>query len=207
MFIVFGTRGITTTKEKGEFHCPQCGNSQAYRWRNVNNFFTLYFIPLIPLGKAGEYVECGNCRSTFVPRVLEYTPELPNTDFKALYEQAIRHAMVLMMLADGEIDENEMTMVQEIINKFSKNQIDKAELEAYVDVVMRENEDISTYLKKITPSLNEHGKEMIMRCAIAVAGSDGHIDETEKELMSKMAKVMEMSPSHVQGILSDIAQN
>ena len=39
-----------------------------YKHIKVTKFFTLYFIPLIPLGSAGEYVECQTCKGTFVPR-------------------------------------------------------------------------------------------------------------------------------------------
>ena len=69
--IFFGTRGVTSTVKEGDFHCPQCNNSQKFRHRKVRKFFTLYFIPLIPLESAGEYVECRNCKGTFIPRVLE----------------------------------------------------------------------------------------------------------------------------------------
>ena len=54
--IIFGTTGITSTKAKGNFTCPQCANNRLYKHRKVTRFFTLYFIPLIPLGSVGEYV-------------------------------------------------------------------------------------------------------------------------------------------------------
>ena len=69
--IIFGTTGVKTTIKEGNFHCPQCNTQTKYRHRKVNKFFTLYFIPLIPLGSAGEFVECRCCKGTFVPRVLE----------------------------------------------------------------------------------------------------------------------------------------
>ena len=73
-FIIFGTRGVKSTKEEGQFHCPQCNSSQHYRHRSVRRFFTLYFIPLIPLDKLGEYVECSSCRNTYIKRILEMSP-------------------------------------------------------------------------------------------------------------------------------------
>ena len=71
--IIFGTTGIKTTIKEGQFHCPQCHSQKNYRHRKINKFFTLYFIPIIPLGSAGEFVECRSCKGTFVPRVLEYS--------------------------------------------------------------------------------------------------------------------------------------
>ncbi|WP_407933304.1 zinc-ribbon domain-containing protein [Galbibacter pacificus] len=66
--IIFGTRGIKSTIKSGDFNCPRCDTSKPYRHRKVTKFFTLYFIPIIPLGSAGEYVECNHCKGTFIPR-------------------------------------------------------------------------------------------------------------------------------------------
>ncbi|WP_367890590.1 zinc-ribbon domain-containing protein [Sinomicrobium kalidii] len=68
--IIFGTRGISSTQTSGKFHCPQCNAQQSYKRKKVTKFFTLYFIPLIPLGKRGEYVECTTCKTTFYTGIL-----------------------------------------------------------------------------------------------------------------------------------------
>lgn len=70
--IFFGTTGIKSTLEKGHFDCPQCQCETRYKHKKVTKFFTLYFIPIIQLGKIGEYVECQNCKTTFVPRVKSF---------------------------------------------------------------------------------------------------------------------------------------
>jgi len=46
-------------------------------------------------------------------------------------------------------------------------------------------------------------KELIIKCAIAVAAADNHIDDTEIKLIHEMAEVMEMSSSHLKGILAE----
>ena len=206
--IIFGTRGIKSTMDQGDFNCPQCEAIRPYKHKKVTNFFTLYFIPIIPLGRVGDYVECQSCKCTFVERVLDYGKQNQDSDaFLSEYEKAINHCMVMMMLADGQIDEQEMLTVQTIINKYSHNDITLDELEEFTRIVQEKNEDISTYLSKVTPSLNEHGKEIIIKCAIAVAGSDGHIDDSEIKLINEMAQIMQMSSSHLKGIFADIQQN
>lgn len=202
--IIFGTRGVKSTINKGTFCCPQCATNQPFKHKKVTKFFTLYFIPVIPLGSAGEYVECQSCKGTFVPRVLEYQRNQPSNQFLSEYEKAMKHCMVLIMLADGEIDQNEMVMVQKIINKFGHNDLTMNELERYVEQVKLHPQDINTYLKGVTPHLNEHGKEMVIKCALSVAAADGHIDDSEIDLIQKMAKTMEMSGSHLKGIFQDL---
>lgn len=201
--IIFGTRGVKSTLSKGVFNCPQCESSQDYKHKKVTKYFTIYFIPLIPLGSAGEYVECVQCKGTFIPRVLDQDTA-GSEAIQALYEKAMTHCMILIMLADGEIDANEKITVRDIINKFGYNDVTLDDLDVLIAEVQTKNEEISTYLKKVTPSLNEHGKETILKCALAVAGADGNIDSSELELIQKMAEAMEMSSSHIKGILSEV---
>jgi uncharacterized tellurite resistance protein B-like protein len=191
---------------EGQFHCPQCEANQKYKHKKVRRFFTLYFIPLIPMGKIGEFVECQACRGTFIPKVLDYKKSASADKFLSEYEKAMKHAMVLIMLADGEIDDNEMLTVQRIVNKLGHNDISLDDLKQYVAEVQQNPEDISTYLKKVTPALNEHGKEMVIRCAFQVASADGNVDDSEVKLISKMAETMEMSSAHLKGILDELYQ-
>ncbi len=204
--IIFGTRGIKSTIKEGQFLCPQCATNKQYKHKKVTKFFTLYFIPLIPLGSAGEFVECQTCKGTFVPRVLNYNPANSRNEFQSQYEKAMRHSMILMMLADGHIDEEEKIIVQKIINKFGHNDITKEDLDKLIQEVQFKKEPVQKYLSKIAPSLNEHAKEIIIKCGLAVASADGHIDNSEIKLIKEMAKAMEMSASHLNGIVQDITK-
>ncbi len=204
--IIFGTRGVNSTMSEGQFNCPQCETDRNYKHKKVRRFFTLYFIPLIPMGKIGEFVECQSCKGTFIPKVLDYKKSASADQFLSEYEKAMKHSMVLIMLADGEIDDNEMVTVQKIVNKLGHNDVTMDQLKEYVDEVQRYPEDVSTYLRKVTPSLNEHGKEMVIRCAFQVANADGSVDDSEIKLISEMAETMEMSSAHLKGILDELYQ-
>ena len=38
--IIFGTRGVTSTLEKGDFLCPACCSHREYAHKRVRRFFT-----------------------------------------------------------------------------------------------------------------------------------------------------------------------
>lgn len=204
--IIFGTQGIHSTIGKGQFGCPQCATSEPYEHKKVTKSIVLFFIPMIPLGRTGDYVECQSCKGTFDSSILGYDPEDVSSGFKSEYEKALRHSMVMMMLADGEIGHGEMNAVLRVINKYGHHSMSKAQLEKYVKEVESENEGIEKYLKKVAPSLNEQGKEIIVKGAMAVAASDANIDDTEVQLIYKMAEVMEMSPSHLKRIFNEMTK-
>ena len=44
------------------------------RHKAVREWFTLYFIPVFPIGGKTTYVECEGCRGTFKESVLELEP-------------------------------------------------------------------------------------------------------------------------------------
>lgn len=68
--IIFGTKGVTSTVSTGAFDCPGCSASTHYEHKKLRRFFTLYWIPLIPLGTIAEYVECLSCHGQFKLGVL-----------------------------------------------------------------------------------------------------------------------------------------
>ena len=68
--IIYGFRTSESTAGMGAFTCPCCRLSQGYRHVVLSRWFTLYFIPVIPLGRIGEQVECQGCYSRYSPEVL-----------------------------------------------------------------------------------------------------------------------------------------
>lgn len=77
MFILFGTRGLTLTQQSGTFHCPHCGPQAPFSQKGVRRFFTLFFVPLIPLDQVSAFVECHRCRSQYDLNVLQWNPHGP----------------------------------------------------------------------------------------------------------------------------------
>jgi len=81
MIIIFGVKPRYTTISTGQFVCPHCRVSRPYERRRGRNWFTLYFIPLIPLNSLGEAVVCTACGLQFSPDVLtQPTPAVTPLD-------------------------------------------------------------------------------------------------------------------------------
>lgn len=75
--IIWGTRGRTTDAGQGQFSCPKCQQPTPYTQRKVQRWFTLYFIPIFPIGTATEFVECGYCMGKFQLSVLQLAAPQP----------------------------------------------------------------------------------------------------------------------------------
>lgn len=69
--IIFSINNRFSIIETGEFYCPNCQQKRPYEWKRGKRYFALYFIPLIPMGDLGEFVECKSCYQLFPTDVLK----------------------------------------------------------------------------------------------------------------------------------------
>lgn len=60
MIILFGTRGRVRTVGNLTMQCPFCGVTCAQALREARRFFTLFFIPIIPISHNSALV-CSSC--------------------------------------------------------------------------------------------------------------------------------------------------
>ncbi len=109
--IIFGTRPRTKTIDTGTFFCPHCQTTRDYERKEARPYFTLYFIPLFPIGKPSEFIECTICRVTYTPDVLR-VKRAPNTaslathvnNLKTNLEDGMSVEYALRDLTDAGID-------------------------------------------------------------------------------------------------------
>ena len=97
-FIIWGLRVIYRTLGNGVFFCRRCGGDREYRHRTGRRFITVFFIPLIPLTKTGEHVQCRTCKTRYVTEVLR----LPTTAALQLSLAAGMRALVTAILRVGD---------------------------------------------------------------------------------------------------------
>jgi tellurite resistance protein len=202
--IIFGTRGVTSTVESGDFYCPSCDKKQRYEHKRVRRFFTLYFIPIIPLDTVGEYVECQTCRGTFKLAVLAFDPEKKDKELEAEFQAAVKRVMVLMMLADGKIEESEIETIQLVFEKIGKKKLTREDVDGEVKRAKDDGRPLAKYLETLVGSLNDKGKEAVVKAAFFVASADGHVSEEETRLLAELAAALEMSPTHFKGVIDGL---
>jgi transcription elongation factor Elf1 len=74
LLILFGTKGRRKVVANGQFACPKCGVEKDYEVISLREWFTLFFIPILPTANNEEredFVECGACKTKYDIDVLE----------------------------------------------------------------------------------------------------------------------------------------
>src|SRR5689334_7823777 len=111
MLIMWGWRTRLKTIEQGTFHCPQCGADRQYGRREARRWFTLFFIPIIPLKVLGQVIQCLTCNTQYKESVLA----LPTTAaISTSLQTATRALMVAVMAADGVANDAEKALAVQI---------------------------------------------------------------------------------------------
>lgn len=202
--IIFGTRGVTLKTGSGEFHCPQCQANRPYLYRTIRRFFTLYFIPIIPLDKLGEYVECPQCKGTFRPEILQYDPEAERDQARAEFADHVKRIGILTAIADGELEDEEIEAILDIHDKLGGRPLSIGELHKEVNLARSAQATASSYARRFVGLLNEHGKELVVKASLQIAMADGPLNVPEEQFLDDLAAGLNMTQSHFRGIMAEI---
>ena len=202
-FIIWGWRGREKELSRGNFFCPECNDYRGYRLVMVNRWFTLYWIPLFKTKELGQYIECESCKSTFNERVLSFDPKTATEKFEAAVSIATKRVMFKLALADGEIDDAEIQQITRAFANITHREIDPADIAAELEAARDDPRTVTDYVREISSELNDTGKELVLRSAIAVAKSDGSVDERELSELHQLAGALDFPKSYANGIFAE----
>lgn len=198
IFIIFGTRSRATTTDTGRFFCPACGKRRPYDLKEVRRHGTLYFIPVLPLDKVGEYVECKKCGATFYPKVLNSMPELRSRQIEARFHKGVRGVLVHMMLADGNTTGAELETVRRVYRSVTGTELDEKRLHKQArSKKWTRKLGLVASLSALSRTLNDQGKEVILRAAARVATVDGRVGPEEHDLLLEIGDSLDMTKKDV----------
>ncbi len=204
--IIFGTRGVTLKTGSGDFACPQCRTTRPYVYRTVRRFFTLYFIPVIPLDKLGEYVECQGCRGTFRPDVLNYDPQTERNKARVEFAQSVKRVTILTALADGDLEETEEEAIRAVYQGLSGEDLEPGDLQSEVTMARQAGATPASFAGGMADNLNEHAKEVVMKAALRVALADGPLNVEEEQAIDDLAAGLNMTQAHYRGIMAEMEE-
>ncbi|EDP94579.1 TerB family tellurite resistance protein [Kordia algicida OT-1] len=193
MFIIFGTRGIKHTISESPVlmnSCPNCSNGSLVN-KLYRRWFTLFFIPVIPLDVVDRFYECNNCKSAYNEKIKDILNQSQavqeNVQHQAryTYARALVAAMTHMSVIDGDFAAEEEREIMDAIEQFGDV---KPELMQVMEQVKRDQNKDNFVFNLLNEARNELSAEAIMNI-LAQAGvvllADGIIDKSEENLMKE----------------------
>ena len=199
MFIVFGTRGVKSTKDQGRFICPQCQAERAYTHYNVRRFFTLFFIPVIPLDSLGEYVKCGSCRSEFYPQVWDITAQV-NAEVEEQFAYVVRDVLVATLQQTGA-SELQGQRLRTILSQTFNWPYEESELAADLEKVRGENLKFTSYLVGHTLKNSQIGR--LCLCVAQLLATDTQYALKDQPVLLELRQYFNLSDNQFEAVVAE----
>lgn len=196
MLLIFGLSVFFRTVGQGDFHCPNCGGDRHYRQRVARRWFTLFFIPVIPLNRVGEVVECATCRTRFNLDVLR----LPTAQAMAeVLPTAMRAAAVGVLLADDPASTAARARAIEAVRGYGFEAYDE---EMLTTDLSRSQDGAGETIAQAGGQLTVEAREWFLAQVVRVALADGAIGADERQALHMVASRLGMTPAHAVGVIS-----
>jgi hypothetical protein len=194
VFYIFGLIGT------GQFHCPHCGGDREYEHRTARRFFTLFFLPVIPLDKVGEVVRCKTCRTKFDPIVLT---RATTAQLASALPAGMRAAAALVLRAGG-VNDAAIRAAVDAVHEAGEPGYDATQLMADAH---QPTELAVEPLRGLAANFTQDACERQLANAVRVALADGPISQPEREAIGWIAGQLGMTAAHATGVISTVEQS
>jgi zinc-ribbon family len=199
--LIWGLCVIYRTLGRGVFFCRRCGGDREYRYRAGRRYVTVFFIPLVPLKKTGEHVQCLTCKIRYVTEVLK----LPTTVQMQQAHIAGMRALVATILRAGD-------PANPVARRRALDAVAGAGDKGYDEGALEEDlaEPPDTARAKIS-ALGAHlqieAREWCLAEAIRIAMADGPLTGAERTAAEYLAGFLGMTQAQAIGVIALTEQN
>ena len=194
MYLI-GWRTIWRTTDQGLFQCPAEGRDRPYRVRRARRFLHVLLVPLVPIKRLGDVVECKGCDTRFEPNVLDRPSVVRRPD--PLLD-AVRCSVIAITELNGGSTQAERTEAVTVIGGYAPSY---GPDEFETDLRALATYDLDKRLRAAVDGLAPSGRERLFEECVRVAAADGRITREEHELLLRIGSGLLLSHAHVAGAL------
>jgi hypothetical protein len=196
LLLIWGLRVFYRTTGQGVFHCRRCGGDRQYRLRSGRRFFTLFFIPIIPLNKVGEHVQCLTCKTRYHTSALA----APTAEqMQAALPAGMRAAASALLRAGDQGNPAARRKAIEAITGAGAQGYDEGALDR----------DLAQPFEYVAPALNQVGaqlavqaKEWFLAEVVRIGMADGPLSDSERHAAQGVAGDLGMTQAQAYGVIS-----
>lgn len=201
MILVWGWRVRHKTLDSGTFFSPATGQDGPYSLVEARRWFTLFWIPLIPLKVLGTYVRCDVTEQLYDEAILANPT---NADLVVHLTAAAREVVAAVASADGTPSPKQRAVAVEVVGAYAEG-YDKDTLRA--DIARVPEVDLPARLAFISGSLTEQGRERLLIGAAQVLAARAGSTEAGRQVLDEVGAALGMSAAHVRGVVATASES
>lgn len=185
---------------RGTLHCQRCGGDRAYRACAGRRWLHLIFLPVIPLDRITEHVQCISCETRYRMEILT----LPTTaDMRTVLPAATRAAAAAMLHAGDPDSGLARASAIEAVRGAGAAGYGEPELAADVaawdDVAA--SADLAVQMGSLARQLIMPAHEWFLAGIIRIGLSDGQLSLEERGAARQVAAYLGMTPAQAHGVI------
>jgi hypothetical protein len=196
--IIFGTRTMNSNAGAGLFNCPRCGPQRQFTHRKANRWFTLYFIPVIPLGTAGEYIECSQCAGTYGMEVLQYDPAAERAEIYA----TVRRLVVLAMLHAGKYEPETVAALRSALQDLTGEFVSDEQIHQDAQFAQQAGAQLEPVFHGQTADFSADGKTLVLILTLKTLAPDGSVDAAVHQILHRAGAAMQMPTDVIEQMIA-----
>ncbi len=196
--IIFGTRVRTRALEALLFFCPRCGGDRRGERLLARRWFTLFFLPVIPLDRVGELVRCTTCHTSFEPSVAD---QPTSADLSVVLTNAVR-VLAAMIVRGGDSARPELRTAAVTQVRAVDPAYDEAHLladAAAIDPALAER-----YVEPLAATMAVAGKERLVADLVHLALTGGTVTADQRRVIDMAGRGLGLTPTHVTGVVTSV---
>ncbi len=200
MLLIFGLRAYFRTIGQGTFHCQRCGGDRPYRHKSGRRCIHVFFIPVIPLDRAGEYVQCCQCGTRYQADILA----LPTmAEMQVALPAGMRAAAITMLRAGDASSVAARRRAMDAVRGAGIADYDEAAIEADVASQPGSDADVTApeRLTALAAQLAVPAREWFLAEIIRIGLADGALREAERQAARDIATYLGMTPAQAVGVI------
>jgi zinc-ribbon family len=199
--IIFGLSVFFFGKvAEGMFHCPNCGGDRHYKQKIGRRWFTLFFLPVIPLGKVAEVVQCSTCNTRYNLSVLR----VPTTSqLAAGYSAAVSAAVSLALRAGDAASSPARARAVDAVRLAGATGFGEAELDAELAQPVPA---VQQRLAAAGGMLSPEARERVLGEAVRVALADAPLTTGGRNALAAAGQALNLTAAQFHGVIAMVEQ-
>jgi tellurite resistance protein len=195
---LIGLRFFFRTTGHGTLHCQRCGGDRQYQRCTGRRWFHVLHIPLIPLDRVNEHVQCRNCHTRYRLEVLSM-PTM--AAMQAALPAGALAAVTTMLRAGDPASAAARSRAIGVLQTAGLTGYDDVALTADLAASDGRDPDICVPLGTLAVQLTRPAPEWFLADAVRVGLADGPLSEEERDAAQLIAAHLGMTAAQAHGVI------
>lgn len=185
--IITGRTSLNSSIGSGTFHCPRCSMPRQFQHIEVKRYFTLYFIPLFPLGSSGQYVECTSCTGTFGVEALSAGPTAPAQPAAPSWDD-LRRSLVVLLHNAQRVDAETLGRLRTWYEQQSQCTLAPETIATELRQAAEAGARVEAFVQQTLGGVEENGKIYVLESGRDLLKQNGWLGNHERATLRNMAR-------------------